>query len=82
MLTEKQAYEAAILFLEQWWVRGGKRSEDVAGLLSDMTPGLWADGSSNDPAQWTDWLESVERATDPGKRPTWLDHGTIAKPES
>jgi hypothetical protein len=80
VLTEKQAYDAVCVFLDDWWRRGGRRAEDVAGLLSDLSPGLWADGSPNDPAQWQDWLKAVAVATDPERRPEWLDSGSIHKP--
>ena len=78
-LTEKQAYDAMILFLDAWWQEGGKKSDDIAGLLGDMHPGLWADRSPNDPAMWSSWLDAIERATDPAKRPGSLDTGAISK---
>jgi hypothetical protein len=81
-LTEKEAFDAMIVFLDAWFQRGGKRSDDLAGLLGDLTPGLWEDGSPNDPAQWPDWQEAVRIAVDPERRPDWLDLGSIQRPAS
>jgi hypothetical protein len=51
-LTVRQAFEATRYFLQAYWERGGRGSEDVAMLLSDLDA---------DPAQWNDWLAAVSR---------------------
>jgi hypothetical protein len=55
-LTELEAYDTMRAFLEAYWERGLKASDDIAVLL----------GSTNrdahgplDPAQWSDWREAV-----------------------
>lgn len=60
-LTELQAYDAARLFLEAYWMRGGKQSDDIAVLLGSM----YRDARGPlDPAQWDDWRNAVERAVE------------------
>lgn len=61
-LTVNEAYRAMFLFLEQYYEIGGRRSEDIATMLSGMAQTLWTDGSPNDPAQWDDWLTAVKAA--------------------
>lgn len=57
-LTVEQAYAAMVLFLEQYFERGG--ADDVGALLGSMN--LLADGMPADEALWTDWANAVERA--------------------
>jgi hypothetical protein len=57
--TDSQAYDALHRFLQAEWERQGKRRPDpremcLADLLADMY---------GDPAQWHDWLASVELGT-------------------
>ena len=56
-LTTKQAFEAMVLFLEEFYNR--TQSDDVGGLLGDLI--LLEDGSTADPAAWYDWVECVEK---------------------
>lgn len=58
MLSERQAFRAARYFLEQFNER--ERSEVLTLLIHwmDFAP----DRITNDPAQWSDWLASVDRA--------------------
>lgn len=66
-LDEHQAFEAMRRFLVAYWERGGRQTGDLAGLLGDVSTGLWADDTPNDPAQWTDWLAAVESVlSEPG----------------
>lgn len=58
-LTERQAFEAMVLFLEQVYER--TESDDIAGLLSDLM--LAADNQTADPAAWQDWLACLQRVT-------------------
>jgi hypothetical protein len=63
-LTTSEAFRAMVIFLDRYYERGGCQSEDIATLLSGMSQTLWADGSTNDPAQWHDWLAAVQAAKD------------------
>jgi hypothetical protein len=53
-LDEETAYAAMIVVLEGYWERGGKQSEDLAVLLSDL---------HGDPAQSGDWADAVGKVT-------------------
>jgi hypothetical protein len=61
LLTERQAFEAMVLFLEDYQERGP--SEDVAILPSwmSLTPG---DNATADPAIWFDWEKCVRKVLD------------------
>ncbi|MDQ1510924.1 MAG: hypothetical protein QOG50_2768 [Actinomycetota bacterium] len=62
-LTNEQAFEAMRNFLAQFNEREPvERRESIAQLLRWTARGDWADGSTNDPAQWFDWLEAVAKA--------------------
>lgn len=62
-LTELEAYDTARAFLEAYWERGGKQSDDIAVLLGSMNR---AGGCPLDPAQWHDWRNAVGRAVKHG----------------
>jgi hypothetical protein len=55
-LTDKQAFEAMIHFLELHYQR--TKSDDLGALLGDLQ--LLKDGSTADPAAWQDWLQCVK----------------------
>jgi hypothetical protein len=61
-LTITEGFRAMLVFLDRYYERGGSQSEDIAALLSGISQTLWADGSTNDPAQWQDWLDAVRAA--------------------
>jgi hypothetical protein len=64
-LTERQAYDAMFLFLNEYWERGNRSSEAIAGLLSDLQRDFpWADDGSADPAVDDDWKRCVRRILD------------------
>jgi hypothetical protein len=63
-LTAVEAFRAMIIFLDRYYERGGCQSEDIAVLLSGISQTVWADGSTNDPAQWSDWLTAIKLAKD------------------
>lgn len=65
-LTITEAFRAMLIFLDRYYERGGGQSEDIATLLSGISQTVWADGSTNDPAQWQDWLDAVRAARDEG----------------
>lgn len=56
-LAPRDAYKAAFLFLDGYWRRGGKSSDEIAGLLGSMS--LGPDGQPMDPAMWSDWETAV-----------------------
>jgi len=56
MMSEREAFKAMRLFLEQFYARAGN---DMATLLADI--GIEADGQPLDPAAWSDWLQCVEQ---------------------
>jgi hypothetical protein len=58
-LTERQAFEAMVLFLEEVYAR--TESDDIAGLLSDLM--ITADNQTADPAAWQDWLACLRKVT-------------------
>lgn len=55
-LTVSQAYFAMLHFLERFYQHTG--SDDVAVLLGGMQ--ILPDGTTADPAAWTDWIDSVQ----------------------
>jgi hypothetical protein len=57
-LTELEAYDAMRVFLEAYWERGGKASDDIAVLLGSTQ--RLRDGPPLDPAQWGDWRDAIE----------------------
>lgn len=57
MISERQAFIALRLFLEQFYARAGN---DMETLIADVT--LESDGEPLDPAAWDDWLVCVQRA--------------------
>jgi hypothetical protein len=58
-LDEREAFEAMRLYLEGYWERGLKASDDLGGLLGDLDTTLTKDGGPIDIAEWHDWLEAV-----------------------
>jgi hypothetical protein len=58
-LTIKQAYVAAFLFLQEFYIRDGK-PENLAVLLSGMQ--LVRNEQSWDRAMWSDWERFVVKA--------------------
>jgi hypothetical protein len=58
-LTERQAFAAMVLFLEQFYQR--TESDEVGGLLSDLN--FSADEAQTaDPAAWQAWLDCIQQA--------------------
>ncbi|MEO0464381.1 MAG: hypothetical protein AAF127_14735 [Pseudomonadota bacterium] len=58
-LSELQAFDAMIRFLEVCWQMRGAASDDLSILLSDLSRSVWSNGMSGDPATWSDWREAV-----------------------
>lgn len=61
LLTEREAFRAARYFIEQFNER--EKSEALSLWLGWMAEGTWEDdaGTTADPAQWRDWMASVDR---------------------
>jgi hypothetical protein len=74
VLSVHAAYRAMFHFIDAFWERGDKRSEDLACLLSWMNINRAAD-ESMDPAQWHDFLDAVAktRAERAGRSPAEED---------
>jgi hypothetical protein len=65
MLTEQQAFEAMRYFLAEFWKRGGsKKGDDLFFVLGWTERTHCEGGSTNDPAQWHDWLAAVKAVQD------------------
>ena len=63
-LDELQAFDAMRHFLEAYWARGSKKSEDLAALLDDLSREMWVNGMPSDPAQWEDFRAAVSKTFD------------------
>ena len=59
-LSPIEAYDAMQFFLRTYWERGGKNSDDIANLLSDIGRNQEGDLPPIDIAQWHDWLSAIE----------------------
>lgn len=59
---ESVAFDAMRLFLEAYWERGDRQSDDLAVLLGSLQP-LGTDGMPLDQALWSDWIYAVARAS-------------------
>lgn len=57
-LSIKEAYIAMYIFLENEYELTG--SSDIGGLLGGLS--LLANGSTADPAAWSDWVDAVRKA--------------------
>jgi hypothetical protein len=57
LISEREAFVALRLFLEQFYARAGN---DMETLIADVT--LEKDGLPLDPAAWDDWVRCVEEA--------------------
>lgn len=63
-LSIRQAYAAMYWYLDAYYKLTG--SDEIGGLLGGMS--LLQDGSTADPAIWSDWLRAVERAIKHGDK--------------
>ena len=59
-LTELEAYDAMLAFLDAYWRRGGPTSDDIAVLCGSISRDVWVNGQPLDIAQWGDWLAAIE----------------------
>lgn len=51
------AYRAMLRVLEYYY----SIDFEVGSILSDLSAGVWADGSPGDPAAWSLWLKAIEK---------------------
>jgi hypothetical protein len=61
VLNELEAFDAMRIFLEAYWERGLRASDDVAVLLGNIDRRFSSGGEPLDIAQWDDWLEAVRK---------------------
>jgi hypothetical protein len=59
-ISVKIAYEAAFIFIRDYYVRDGRNSQDLESLLSSMIPG--PAGRSSDPAMREFFHDAVDQA--------------------
>ncbi len=57
-LTEKEAFQAMVVFLDRYYERGNG-SDTLGDVLSAITQFVWADDLPNDTAQWQDWVDAI-----------------------
>jgi hypothetical protein len=58
------AFDAMRHFLEAYWNRGGRESDDIAVLLGSLNRDEGSETPPLDPAMWDDWLAAVARTND------------------
>jgi hypothetical protein len=63
-VTLAEAYRSMLRLLEYYHGLGS--DYEVGAILSDLSPGVWADGSPGDSAAWALWLNSVDGNKQPG----------------
>lgn len=61
-LDSRTAFDAMRVFLEVYWERGGRVSDDLAVLLDGLDR-LESDGLPLDPAMWSDWIDAIRIAS-------------------
>jgi hypothetical protein len=61
-LTELEAYDAMLIFLDALWKRGEKSSIDLAVVLGFINRNRELGLAPGDIAQWDDWLAAVRQA--------------------
>lgn len=59
-----EGYDAMFAFLEAYWERGMRSSDELAGMLGSLNReggGMFAAGPPLDIALWHDWLAAVAK---------------------
>jgi len=59
-ITVSRAFDAMRHFLEGYWTRGDKQSDDLAVLLGSLNRDECTPLLPLDQALWHDWIEAVE----------------------
>jgi hypothetical protein len=69
-LSLREGFDAMRHFLEAYWERGLRSSDDIRLLLSALDASMTNDGGPMDIAQWNDWLAATDKveAARHGKR--------------
>ncbi len=62
MVSHIDAFDGMRKFLEAYWERGGKTSDDLAILLGSLNRDESTQSLPLDPAMWEDWLSAVREA--------------------
>jgi hypothetical protein len=57
-ITTAEAYRAMLEVMEYYY-RLGSEENQIGNMLSDLSPGVWADGTPGDPAAWSLWLKAI-----------------------
>lgn len=60
-LSLREAFDAMRHFLEGYWERGLRSSNDIRLLLSAMDCSMANDGRPIDIAQWSDWVAATDK---------------------
>lgn len=69
-LNELEAFDTMRIFLEAFWERGGKQSDDLAVLLGNLDRDVGANAMPLDRAQWDDFRSAVTKVLGGGSRGT------------
>ena len=69
-LSTLEAFDSMRVFIEAYWERGLKASDDLRQLLGAINRDkkILPDGGPGDPAQWQDWLAAVDRVKAAGSK--------------
>ncbi len=59
-VDELTAFDVMRTFLEAYWERGDKQSDDIAVLLGSLNRDSWENGMPLDQALWDDWRAAVD----------------------
>ena len=78
-IDELTAFDAMRRFLEAYWERGGKQSDDIAVLLGSLNRDAWENKMPLDRAQWDEWRDAVDTVLEKFQSP--FPHGEpVEKP--
>jgi hypothetical protein len=56
-LTQMQAFEAMVLFLDDYYER--TKADEIGALLGSLQ--IVGDGMPADPAAWEDWMKCIQK---------------------
>jgi hypothetical protein len=57
-ITKAEAYKA-MLQVMKYYYRLSYEGDQIGAMLSDLSPGVWADGMPGDPGAWDLWLKAI-----------------------
>jgi hypothetical protein len=61
LISAQLGYRAMVIFMDRYYDRGGG-ADSLADVMSSISTFLWGDGTPNDPAMWSDWLDAIDSA--------------------